>query len=412
MIKPIPKNKDGELLRDTLTDETFLCIRRKGLIHGLYLRGDRLIRVSADGEALSVKGMICIAKVIDVVPNINAIFVRLPNKTKCFIPMNDVLPECVLSDREVPVQGDNLLVQVTKDPAKGKEASGTTVIKLEGRYCVVVPGKGEVLYSHKISASQREQMKGIERELKSFLSPNMNIILRTKAAGVEEAICVDECKALLDEMKEHLGRALNRTEYSVLKKPMMQYQELLSELLAQKKQIRILAEDAELYDELLQFVRSKFPDCEKMCKHYQDNMGSLSALFGIESRLKDAISDKVWLKSGAFLYIEPTQAMTVIDVNSGKFDRRGEAEETFLHVNLEAAEEIVHQIILRNLSGIIVIDFINMKNHENYSRLWDKMIELLQKSGDFARLIDITKLGLVEMTRKKTGKTIYEQILM
>ena len=174
----------------------------------------------------------------------------------------------------------------------------------------------------------------------------------------------------------------------------------------------LLAEDAELYDELLQFVRSKFPDCEKMCKHYQDNMVSLSALFGIESRLKDAISDKVWLKSGAFLYIEPTQAMTVIDVNSGKFDRRGEAEETFLHVNLEAAEEIVHQIILRNLSGIIVIDFINMKNHENYSKLWDKMIELLQKSGDSARLIDITKLGLVEMTRKKTGKTIYEQILM
>ena len=193
---------------------------------------------------------------------------------------------------------------------------------------------------------------------------------------------------------------------------MMQYQELLSELLAQKKQIRILAEDAELYDELLQFVRSRFPDCEKMCKHYQDNMVSLSALFGIESRLKDASSDKVWLKSGAFLYIEPTQAMTVIDVNSGKFDRRGEAEETFLHVNLEAAEEIVHQIILRNLSGIIVIDFINMKNHENYSKLWDKMIELLQKSGDSARLIDITKLGLVEMTRKKTGKTIYEQILM
>ncbi len=412
MIKPIPKNKDGELLRDRLSDETFLCVRRKGIIHGIYMRDDRLIRISADGEESSVKGMICIAKVIDVVPNINAIFVRLPNKIKCFISLADVLPDCILSDRTVPVQGDNLLVLVTKDPAKGKEASGTTVIKLEGKYCVVTLGKGEVLYSHKFSASQRDKMSETERRLKTILPLNMNVILRTESAEADESTCLKECKALFEEMNALMKRAENRTEYSVLKKPTMQYQELLSELLTQKNQIRILAEDVELYDELIQFVRDKFPDCETMCKHYRDNMVSLSSLFGVESKLKEALSQKVWLKSGAFLYIEPTNAMTVIDVNSGKFDKRGEAEETFLRVNLEAAEEIVHQIILRNLSGIIIIDYINMKNHENYNKLWNKMIELLQKSDDSARLIDVTKLGLVEMTRKKTGKTIYEQILM
>ena len=159
-------------------------------------------------------------------------------------------------------------------------------------------------------------------------------------------------------------------------------------------------------------MEENIPELRGDCLKYSDQLVSLGALFGVEKKLSEALSSKVWLDNGGFLYIEPTQAMTVIDVNSGKYDRNLTSEETYFQINLSAASEIVRQIALRNLSGIIIVDFISMKNKENNKKLLEKMSELFQNDTNSARIIDITKLGLVEITRKKTGKTIYEQILM
>ena len=148
------------------------------------------------------------------------------------------------------------------------------------------------------------------------------------------------------------------------------------------------------------------------CFKYSDKLVTLAALFGVEKKLSEALSSKVWLENGGFLYIEPTQAMTVIDVNSGKYDKKLISEEAYFQINISAAKEIARQIVLRNLSGIIIIDFINMKNKENNKKLLEFLGELFRNDLNSARIIDITKLGLVEITRKKTGKTIYEQILL
>lgn len=412
MIKPTVKNRDGEILMNKTHEAAFLAVKRKGLIHGLYLEDGKLMRVSVDGPHDGMKGMICLAKVVDVVKNINAIFVRLPDKSKCFVSMNDVLPICNLSGRMEPAQGDTLLLQVTKDAAKGKEASGTTIIKLEGEMCVITPGDSKILFSRKLTTNQKDALKELEEYFRQILPPNMNIIIRTAAAKPDKAEdCMKEGLFLIKELSELFARAKSRTDYSVLKAPIKQYRELLQDVI-EKENIRILTEDEELYKELTQFISDRKSEKVNCCHLYQDKMVSLSVLYGIESKLSEALAEKVWLKSGAFLYIEPTQGMTVIDVNSGKFDKKMSHDDTYYQVNLEAAEEIARQIVLRNLSGIIIVDFINMRNRENIDKLLYNLSLFFQKYSDSAMIVDITKLGLVEITRKKTGKTLYEQILM
>ncbi len=142
---------------------------------------------------------------------------------------------------------------------------------------------------------------------------------------------------------------------------------------------------------------------------YNDKMLSLNGLYGIESKIKEALERRIWLKSGGYLVIDITEALTVIDVNSGKYEAKKEAEESRLKINLEAAEEIARQIRLRNLSGIIIVDFINLKEKEKQQILMNEFKEYIAKDPTKTIFVDMTALGLVELTRKKVRKTLAEQ---
>lgn len=412
MIKPAPKNRDGEKYGKELYDNTFLLVRRKGKVHGLFLSDSKLLRLSADDEQASLKGMICIAKVIDVVKNIDAMFVRLPDKSKCFLAFSDCREETNLSGRRLPLQGDSILLQVTKDAAKGKEASGTMVLKETGLYSVVSVGTGEVLFSHQISPGRKEELKELVLQIKEKLPNNLNVVLRTSVSELEDlSLCLKECETNISYLKELFDTASMRTDYTILKQPMKQYEELLIDV-SRTSSLRILTQEEDLYRDVKAFCNVNIPNLVENCVQYSDKLVTLTALFGVEKKLSEALSSKVWLDNGGFLYIEPTQAMTVIDVNSGKYDRNFMSEEAYYQINISAAKEISRQIVLRNLSGIIIVDFINMKNKENNKKLLEFLAELFRNDSNSARIIDITKLGLVEITRKKTGKTIYEQILL
>lgn len=412
MIKPAPKNRDGEKYGKELYDNTFLLVRRKGKVHGLFLSDSKLLRLSADDDQASLKGMICIAKVIDVVKNIDAMFVRLPDKSKCFLTFSDCREETNLSGRRLPIQGDSILLQVTKDAAKGKEASGTMVLKETGLYSVVSVGTGEVLFSHQISSGRKEELKELVLQIKEKLPNNLNVVLRTSVSELEDlSLCLKECETNISYLKELFDTASMRTDYTILKQPMKQYEELLIDV-SRTSSLRILTQEEDLYRDVKAFCNVNIPNLVENCVQYSDKLVTLTALFGVEKKLSEALSSKVWLDNGGFLYIEPTQAMTVIDVNSGKYDRNFMSEEAYYQINISAAKEISRQIVLRNLSGIIIVDFINMKNKENNKKLLEFLAELFRNDSNSARIIDITKLGLVEITRKKTGKTIYEQILL
>lgn len=166
--------------------------------------------------------------------------------------------------------------------------------------------------------------------------------------------------------------------------------------------------DVEEYVEPLTKATSNTP--QKVCvRLYQDKMLSLNGLYGLESKLKEALERRIWLKSGGYLVIDITEALTVIDVNSGKFEAKKEAEESRLRINLEAAKEIARQIRLRNLSGIIIIDFINLKDKENQKHLTNELKEWISADPTKTIFVDMTALGLVEITRKKVRKTLAEQ---
>lgn len=350
MIKPALKNQDGKLYQDMPNKGSLVLVRRKGKIHGCFIRDNKLLRLSTDNENGRMEGMICIAKVMDIVPNINAAFLRIAGERKCFIKLEDLQNGYNLSrPGKAFAQGDNCLIQVIKEPSKGKEASATCKIRVDAE-----------VYA------------------------------------------------------DLLEKASHRSDYSVLYEATPKYQELISSLTTENEAAfeKILTDDREIYEESKLFISENYPNLLERLHFYEDCLVSLKVLYGLEGKLSEALADKVWLKCGGFLYIEPTQAMTVIDVNSGKYDKKSNREETYFKVNTEAAEEIATQIFVRNLTGIIVVDFINMEKKEHKEELLKTLTNVLQKDVNPGRVLGFTRLGLVEITRKKCDKTIYEQILV
>ena len=417
MIKPSPKNQDGKLYQDLPDKASFVLARRKGKIHGCFIQNNKLMRLTTDEENGRMEGMICIAKVMDIVPNINAAFLRVHGERKCFIKLDDLQNGYNLSRPGKDfAQGDNVLVEISKEASKGKEASATCNIRLEGKFCVASFGSAGILFSHKITTKRRDVLKQ-EMSNAGFVPQNgIQIIVRTEAGNgdVSTDDIINESQILCDYLNDMLEKAKHRSDYSVIRDVTPKYLEFILAMAKHDDTIfeKILTDDKGIFEETKCFLKEQLPDMAEKLHFYEDCLVSLNVLYGLEGKLSEALSDKVWLKCGGFLYIEPTQALTVIDVNSGKYDKKSEREETYFHVNMEAAEEIATQIFVRNLTGIIVIDFINMNQKKHKEDLLKALTIELEKDLNPGRVIGFTRLGLVEITRKKTDKTIYEQILV
>lgn len=417
MIKPSPKNQDGKLYQNMPAKASFVLVRRKGKIHGCFIQNNKLMRLTTDEENGRMEGMICIAKVIDIVPNINAAFLRVHSERKCFIKLDDLQNGYNLTRPGKDfAQGDNVLVEITKEPSKGKEASATCNIRLEGKFCVASSGSNGILFSHKIASVRRDALKQ-ELSNAGFVPPNgIQIIIRTEADNYDVSCdeIIKEADIFSTHLSEFLEKAKHRSDYSVIRGVTPKYLEFIQSLSKNDDNIldKILTDDKDIFEQTNLFITEQLPEMTEKLHFYEDCLIPLNVLYGLEGKLSEALSDKVWLKCGGFLYVEPTQALTVIDVNSGKYDKKSDREETYFHVNMEAAEEIATQIFVRNLTGIIVVDFINMEQKEHKDILLKAFTEFLQKDANPCRVLGFTRLGLVEITRKKTDKTIYEQILV
>jgi ribonuclease G len=175
------------------------------------------------------------------------------------------------------------------------------------------------------------------------------------------------------------------------------------------KLTEIVTDDPTLYEEIHDFLMEEMQGDIAKLRLYEDRQLPLKALYRLDKGLTDALSSKVWLKSGAYLVIEPTEALTVIDVNTGKYTGGKDKQETIRKINQEAAREIVRQLRLRNLSGIILVDFVDMNREEDEKELLELMKELLKADPLKAAAVDMTGLGLMELTRKKQKKTLAEQ---
>ena len=353
-------------------------------------------------------GSIHVGRVQNVAVNIGAAFVELQNSEMTFFPLAE-LKDAIITNRKPDGRlksGDELLVQIVKEPVKTKLASVSSKLSLTGSYVIVEYRKNadrQIRISSKLGAKYNHLYKNLE-PLKE-ITEKFNIIIRTNAENAEDTSdVIDEARTLSDKLSHILEIADKRTCFSCLYKCEAEYITFIKNCYRYEYD-EIITDEREIYDSLLEDSMLKTSNI----RFYEDKMLPLYKLYSIETRIRELTEKKVWLKSGAYIIIEQTEALIAIDVNTGKYESRKDKEETYFKINLEAAEEIALQLRARNLAGMILVDFINMTEEEHVERLTQRMKELLKNDAIPANVVDITGLGLMEITRKKKGKPFAEQ---
>lgn len=386
----------------------------------------------SDNSELRV-GEFYTARVKNIVNNIEAAFVQIQEES-CYFSMSDNADKIFLNskkDQTIHI-GDLLLVQVEREAVKTKQTCVGCNYQLTGELLVFTPNKPGIGLSKKLSSDRRGELQNWMNEFSQLpvvtdlikqTNAQLGFIVRTNASNATKEQLEQEYIQLLSRWKDILQKA--RTAQGGIK--LYGNQDIYSEMLqfigtsSKDQNNYIITDQKECYQQLQTLVAQRNTvvlsdldtqqnDTNAFDIRMHDKETSLSTLYDLHPVLKDALSKKVWLKSGGFLIIEPTEALTVIDVNTGKsVQKHASKEEHCYHINLEAADEIARQLRIRNYSGIIIVDFIDMKNEENKEALLNHIRHLLKLDSVKSTLIDITGLGLVELTRKKIKKPLHEQ---
>lgn len=375
---------------------------------GALFQKERLESVSCYAPAKDNLNHIYIGRVDSIAENIHAFFVRISKDELCFVPYEEVKFAVFtrkLSKKELAV-GDELLVQVNRLPLKTKQASATTRICLSGQYVAVTYGSYHLGVSNKISLKRKKELKELLEQNK-HLFHELNLIARTNCEHAQPEQILEEAARLSGQLVHLVQTAVNKTLYSCLYRPEPRYiRDILNSYEGEIEEI--VTDLPQIQEEIRQALNPKNSGTCPKLRFYEDSY-PLYQLFSLEKEIREILSRKVWLKSGAYLIIDPTEALTVIDVNSGKNIRKGK-DDYYLKVNLEAAQEIARQIRLRNLSGICIVDFIDLEKEEQREELLHFMKEQCRKDHIPTTVVDMTKLHLMEITRKKTDPTFFEQI--
>lgn len=353
-------------------------------------------------------GDIYVGKVKNIVPNIGAAFIEIENGVSCYYDMKDA-PHAVFTTRlgKKPLSiGDELVVQISKEAVKTKAPTVTSNLSFTGRYAVLTHGNTRIGVSSKLPRSMRDEFK---RQLKDWHNDQFGIIIRTNAKDADFSDVMTEIMSLKKEYEALLAAAPTRVCFSCLKSSPPEYITDLKNVYMEGMEA-IVVEDPELYEKIRSYFESEIPSCTDLVELYDNPSFPLRKLYGTETALEKALREKVWLRHGGYLVIQPTEALTVIDVNSGKHIGKSKNEEGIMKINLEAAREAAKQIRLRNLSGIILIDFINLEQQESISTLLKEFRSLLSRDPVQTTLVDITPLNLVEVTRKKVHRPLAEQV--
>ena len=376
-----------------------------------------------------VPGIICIARVKKIATNLDAAFVDIAKGVTCYLETAHIKDAWFSKQCRSGklTEGDELVVQITKEAIKTKYPIADTKLSLTGKYFVLTNENRPLAISSKLSADEKErlssqvklfkQMQLFEKEAVTDTKQNAgqeekrmphSLIVRTNAAGASPEELETEYRKLLSDYQKLAATFPFRTCYSILMPPKKFYENAINHLY-QEELGEIITDEKNIYEELQQLYAGN-PDILSKIRFYENDAISLGTLYSFEMQIQRAISERVWMKSGAYLIIQPTEALTVIDVNSGKNTSGKNAEDYYYKINLEAASEIARQLRLRNISGIVIVDFINMAKEEQRKELMHQFRLSLKEDPVPVRLVDITKLGLVELTRKKERKTLLEQV--
>ncbi|HAW60521.1 MAG TPA: ribonuclease E/G [Actinobacteria bacterium] len=357
----------------------------------------------------SIVGNVYLGRVKDVLPGMDAAFVDIGLDKNAFLFIEEVtFPQEDLASAPRKIQhllkpGQEIMVQVIKEPMGAKGARVTTEIALPGRYLVLLPFGDSIGVSRRLESEERDRLR---RLCEGILPKETGLIVRTVARGAELGQLKKDLRYLL-----RVWRGLNRRA-KVVKPPQVLYEELQLPLKIVRDVFsadfkRLVIDSSIKHQRTLFFLSRTAPELKNRVELYKEKL-PLFDRYGIEEEIRNALKSKVWLRSGGYIVIGHTEALTSIDVNTGKYVGKTGLQETILKTNLEAAEEIARQIRLRDIGGIIVIDFIDMANPRNRREVYRVLSEALSADRVKTHVAEISRLGLVEMTRKNVSEGLIE----
>ncbi|MGL5437617.1 MAG: ribonuclease E/G [Lachnospiraceae bacterium] len=369
--------------------------------------GKEVLELHLEDDSM-VLGNIYIGKVKNVVKNINAAFVDYKEgKTGYYSLTENPVSLFTTPSSGTLKAGDEIIVQIEKDAVKTKDPVLSANLNFSGKYAVLTSAKHVIGFSSKIHDTDWKDR--LREELAPMLEGTAGVIIRTNAYTAATAQIKAEIEGLLAIYQKLKAEASYRTCYSLLHEANTGYLNTLASC-PDKTLEQIITDCPEVYETCRNYLSIHQPEELDKLQLYQDSQISLSNLYSLETVFKQALQKRVWLKSGGYLVIEQTEAMVVIDVNTGKYSKKKTLQDTIRLINQEAAKEICHQLRLRNLSGIIMIDFIDMKAEEDKQQLMAILKRYAAEDPVKTMVVDMTALNLVEMTRKKGRRPLAEQL--
>jgi ribonuclease G len=412
----------NEIIINAMAGETRVAVLEQGVFSELLIERE---------AERSVTGMVVLGRVTRVLPGMQAAFVDIGLEKAAFLYAGDYLPDGGSTDaddegtprparrrgrngqRPQPPkiesmlrEGQEIVVQVAKDPIGTKGARITSHLSIAGRHLVLTPWVGKVGVSRRIdSDKERRRLRDVVNRVRP---PGLGFIIRTAGDGASDADVEADVRylsAVWDEIKikRDTARAPARL-YTELSLPLRVLRDF-----ANSRTRRIVIDDTAVHADMKGFLDRFVAEPKPALEHYQ---GSLPIFdhFSLESRIDENLGKKVWLKSGGYLIVDQSEALTAIDVNTGRFVGKRDLEETVLKTNLEAVKEVVSQLRFRNIGGLIIIDLIDMESVENRDKVYRALQEALRSDKSKTNILKISELGLVEMTRKRTRENLVQQL--
>ncbi len=300
------------------------------------------------------------------------------------------------------VTGQEILVQIAKEPISTKGARVTSEVSIPGRFMVLVPGYNHVGVSRKIeNFRERKRLKKIALRIRP---EGFGLIIRTAAAEKDEAVLKADLDNLLRTWEKIERKARKEKAPTLIYKEMGMVSSVIRDLFTQDVD-RVVVDSRKLYREITRYLKDVAPHLMPRVEYYK-GMRPIFDEFKIEKEIDKSLSRKVWLKSGGYIVIDQTEALVAIDVNSGRYVSRGEHEDSSLKINLEAVKEIAHQLRLRDMGGIIVIDFIDMRDERNKMKVYTELRKELRKDRSKTSVAPLSEFGLIEMTRERSRPSL------
>jgi ribonuclease E len=359
--------------------------------------------------ARSMVGNIYVGKVQNVLPGMEAAFVDVGRGRNAVLYAGEVSYDEEIEGEAPRIEhvlkaGQNVMVQVTKDPMGGKGARLTQEISLPGRYLVLVPNSEVFGISRRLPDRERTRLKDI---LKQVRPPEHGVIVRTAAEGATEV----DLRADLERLTEEWATIAKSGKRG--RAPRVLYEEpeltvrVVRDLFTADEFKEMVTDSVPIYDQVVAYLKSVAPDLLGKVRMHDGTLPILEAHHVVE-QIHKALDRKVWLPSGGYIVVDRTEAMTVIDVNTGKHVGKANLEETVTKTNMEAAEEIARQLRLRDIGGIIIIDFIDMLLEKNRDKVITGLKTAMAQDKTRSQVFDIGPLGLLEVTRKRVSAGLLE----